>query len=78
MAENSNLEYSFVIKEHFGVINTRDNGWTRELNLVSWNDGVPKYDIRDWNDKHDRMSRGITLTADDMRGLARVMQGREY
>ena len=52
----------FEIVKHIGVINRNDRGWTKELNIVSWNDQPPKYDIRDWDEQHERMSRGITLT----------------
>ena len=60
-------EVTFEIKEHIGVINEFDNGWNRELNIVSWNGQAPKYDIRDWDGGHERMSRGITLHPRDMR-----------
>lgn len=36
----------------------------KEINVVAWNGGKPKIDVRDWNSAHDRMSRGITLTED--------------
>ena len=52
----------FKILHHIGVLKTEQNGWTRELNIVSWNDGDPKFDIRSWDETHERMSRGITLT----------------
>ena len=55
-------QINYEIKEHIGIISENKNGWTKELNLVSWNDNDPKYDIRDWNPTHDKMSRGITLT----------------
>lgn len=25
------------------------SGWTKELNLISWNDRDAKYDLRDWS-----------------------------
>ena len=39
MAEKSNNgEVTFEIKEFIGALDTaNDNGWRRELNLVSWN-----------------------------------------
>ena len=55
-------QINYEIKEHIGIISENKDGWTKELNLVSWNDNDPKYDIRDWNPTHDKMSRGITLT----------------
>ena len=60
-------EVTFEIKEHIGVIKEFDSGWNRELNIVSWNGQQAKYDIRDWDSGHERMSRGITLHPNDMR-----------
>ena len=62
-------EIKYEIKEKLGVISETDKGWTKELNLISWNDREPKYDIRDWNETHDRMGKGITLTADEINSL---------
>ena len=42
------------IKEKYGVLSESSKGWTKELNLVSWNDGKPKYDIRDWDPTHNK------------------------
>lgn len=60
-------EITFEIVEHLGVINKNDSGWTKELNIVSWNAQTPKYDIRDWDPDHERMGRGITLMDREMR-----------
>ena len=47
-----------------------ESGWQRELNIVRWCDLPPRYDIRDWNQKdHSKMTRGTTLTEDEMRAL---------
>ncbi len=62
--------FTFEIKEHLGVITRYESGWRKELNLVSWNGGAPKYDIRDWDPYHERMSRGLTFHAAEMRKLA--------
>ncbi|MHB8066095.1 MAG: YdbC family protein, partial [Ruminiclostridium sp.] len=43
--------------------------WIKELNLVSWNDRDPKYDLRDWSPEHDKMGKGITLTQDELVAL---------
>ena len=51
----------FEIKEHLGVLARYQTGWTKELNLISWNGQAPKFDIRDWDEEHERMSRGVTL-----------------
>lgn len=41
----SEIKYEIVKK--IGVLSTSGSGWTKELNLISWNDRAPKYDLRD-------------------------------
>ncbi len=62
-------EFSYEIKKHIGVISEGSGGWTRELNLISWNGKEPKYDIRDWGPEHEKMGKGITLSAKDVKVL---------
>ena len=54
------------IVEEIGVLSENEKGWKKELNLVSWNDGEPKYDIRTWSPEHEKMGKGITLTKDEI------------
>lgn len=68
-------QINYEIKEHIGIISENKNGWTKEINLVSWNDNDPKYDIRDWNPTHDKMSRGITLTEEEAYELSILLTG---
>lgn len=63
----------FDIQENFGIISESSNGWTKELNLVSWNDRPPKFDIRDWDSNHDKMGKGLTLSTDELRELKRIL-----
>ena len=42
-------DITFEIVEELGVLSTSAKGWTKELNLVSWNGRPPKYDIREWS-----------------------------
>ena len=79
MATNSNTEVTFEIMEHIGVLDTYDNreqAWTKEVNIVSWNGGPAKIDIRDWSADHERMSRGITLTEDQAEKLTKSLVER--
>lgn len=66
-------EIKYEIKEKIGVISENEKGWTKELNLISWNDREPKYDIRDWNETHDRMGKGITLTSEEITNLKEIL-----
>ena len=60
---------TYEIKERLGVLGTSDGGWTKELNIVSWNGGQPKFDIREWDPEHERMSKGVTLFSQEMKNL---------
>ena len=60
----------FRIVKQIGVLTTYQTGWSKELNIVSWNGGTPKYDIRDWNPEHERMTKGITLYESEAKKLA--------
>ncbi len=62
-------EFSYEIKKHIGVISNGSGGWTKELNLISWNGKEPKYDIRDWGPDHEKMGKGITLSLKDVLAL---------
>lgn len=57
----SDYDVLYKIEKHFGVMSVTPDGWSKELNLVSWNGAPAKFDIRDWDPEHERMSRGITL-----------------
>ena len=70
-------EYSVKITKHIGNIKTTGSGWTKELNLVSWNSKEPKYDIRDWDESHIRMTRGITLTEEEFKVLVEIIKKME-
>ena len=69
-------EVTFEIVEEIGVIATHSTGWKKELNLVSWNGGQAKYDIRDWDPDHSRMSRGVTLKEQEMRQIVELLRRR--
>ena len=69
-------EITFKITKELGVISETSKGWTRELNMVSWNDHDPKYDIRDWSPDHTRMSKGISMTEEEMKKLVELFNAR--
>ena len=62
-------EFKFEIVRHFGVVSESSRGWNKELNLVSFNDAQPKYDIRDWDPNHEKMGKGVTLTKEELETL---------
>lgn len=71
------MAFKFEIVKHLGVISDRpdheDNKWTKEINLVSWNGREPKIDIREWDENHIRMSKGITLTNEETEQVCMIL-----
>lgn len=68
----ADLKYDIV--ERLGVLSEDAKGWKKELNLVSWNERDPKYDLRSWNAEHTRMSKGITLTKEEVEILSSLLE----
>lgn len=66
-------DIKFEFKESLGTISETSKGWKKELNLISWNDKEPKYDIRDWDSEHKKMGKGATLSKDELRKLKEIL-----
>lgn len=66
-------EFKYEITEEIGVISEGRQGWTKELNCISWNGGKPKFDIRDWAPEHEKMGKGVTLTEEEARELYQLL-----
>ena len=66
-------EIKYEIIEELGVLSESAKGWTKELNLISWNGGAPKYDIRDWAPEHEKMGKGVTLSEEEAKTLHKIL-----
>ena len=71
----SDIKYEIVQK--IGVLSTSASGWSKELNLISWNDREPKFDIRDWSADGSKMGKGVTLTLAELLSLREVLNNME-
>lgn len=58
------------------AILSRKGNWTTELNIIRWNEGDPKFDIRAWNEEHTKCSKGVSLAEKEARALMRALQER--
>ena len=63
--------------EEVGVVSESSTGWTKELNLISWNNREAKYDLRDWAPDHAKMGKGITLSIDELRQLKNLLNNMD-
>lgn len=66
-------EISYKIIKKLGVLSESKNGWKKEINLISWNDRSPKYDIREWSPDSEKMGKGVTLSEEEMTILKEIM-----
>ena len=62
------------IIEPIAVLSKNEKGYTKEINLVSWNGAEPKFDIRNWHPGRERSGKGITLTKDEIINLMNAME----
>jgi hypothetical protein len=67
----SEIKYEIVKK--IGVLSKSASGWAKELNLVSWNDREPKYDIREWSPDGEKMGKGVTLSKEELLALKELL-----
>jgi hypothetical protein len=67
-------EIKFELIQKIGVLSKSASGWTKELNLMRWNDQEPKYDLRDWSPDRQRRGKGVTLTKEELGVLKELFE----
>jgi hypothetical protein len=70
-------EIKYEIVEKIAVLSESSKGWTKELNLIKWNDRDPKYDIREWSPDGSKMGKGITLSDEEVAVLRKALESRD-
>lgn len=70
-------DIKYEIKQEIGTLSQSPKGWTKELNLVSWNDKQPKYDLREWSPGHEKMGKGVTLSVEELRTLKELLNNMD-
>ncbi len=66
-------DIKFEITEKIGIIGEGSKGWKKEINLISWNDRKAKADIREWDENHEKMGKGITLSKEELKKLKEIL-----
>lgn len=67
-------DINYSIEKHIGVLSTSKNGWTKEVNIISWNNSKPKIDIRDLAPEHEKMGKGVTLNKEEAENLIELLK----
>ena len=68
----ADIKYDII--ETIGVLSENYKGWTKELNLISWNGADAKFDLRDWAPGHEKMGKGITFTKEEALKLKELLE----
>ncbi len=71
------VEIKYEVVEKIAVLSESSKGWTKELNLISWNDREPKYDIREWSPDGSKMGKGVTLSDEEVAILKKALNTRD-
>lgn len=66
-------DFKFDIKKNLGTISESAKGWKREVNVMTWNNKKAKVDIREWDEAHEQMGKGITLNKEELKQLRDIL-----
>jgi len=66
-------DIKYELTKEIGVLSENSKGWSKEINMVSWNDREAKYDIRDWSVGREKMDKGVTLSAEEVKKLREIL-----
>ncbi|MBV1756496.1 MAG: hypothetical protein KMY55_01510 [Dethiosulfatibacter sp.] len=70
-------EFKYEIIDRIAIL-SKNGDWTKELNIISFNERPAKYDLRDWNHEKGRMGKGSTLTVEEISNLKTVLNALEF
>ena len=62
-------EIKYEVVKEIVILSESNKGWTKELNMISWNGREAKLDIRDWSPNKEKMGKGITLSKEEAKRL---------
>ncbi|MBN2695662.1 hypothetical protein JXR93_13470 [bacterium] len=71
-------EIKYDIKKNLGSLGESSKGWSKELNIISWNERSPKIDIRDWDENKTKMGKGVTLTKKELLELKKILNEIDF
>ena len=69
---------TFTIEEELGDLSVASKGWKKQLTYTSWNGRNPKFDLRSWSDDHNAMTKGLTLTKEEMVKLKEILNAIDF
>lgn len=67
-------DIQYEIVKEIAVMSTGESGYTKEINLISWNGKEPKYDIRSFSPNREKCGKGVTLTEAEAEKLLAALE----
>ena len=67
-------EFTYEVEEELAVLSESEKGWTKELNKVSYNGAIAKFDIREWAPEREKMGKGVALSEDEAKALMEALK----
>lgn len=62
--------FNYEIVQHLGRLSESEGStWAIEVNIIRYNGGAPKLDIRRWSLEERRMGKGIALSYEEAKRL---------
>ena len=71
-------DIKYEVVEKIGIVAEGSNGWNKELNLISWNEREPVFDLRVWSPNHEKMGKGITITIEEAKALREMLNNFKF
>lgn len=69
---------TYTIQDVLGDLSVAANGWKKELTYTSWNNRDEKFDLRSWNPDHSAMTKGVTLTKEEILKLKDILNDIDF
>ena len=71
-------QLNFNIQDVCGTLSENKDGWRKELTFISWNNRAPKFDLRSWDPDYQAMTKGITMTKEEVMKLKDVLNEMDF
>lgn len=71
-------EFKYDLHSEVSVLSETDRGISTEVNIISFNEGKRKLDIRKWDKKNDKMLKGIALSKAEALLLYETLKEFDY
>ena len=64
---------NFEIFKVLGTLSENKDGWKKQLTCTSWGRYNPKFDLRSWDSEYTGMTKGVTLTLEEILALKELL-----